>query len=152
MPVQKFAPASDQIAAAKIPELLLDRYAGRFEYHAPWHMEREFSFLFRGLIDTDEANAMLEDEGHGTVRLLDNGAIGRRMADIEVTHCYHLVPRDSGKAKGVEAHMRARGYAREECIAAGDSLEDLEVAAVVGRFFVPANGPEGRRHAAAMGS
>ena len=35
--------------------------------------------------------------------------------------------------------MRARGYAREECIAIGDSREDLEVAEVVGRFFLVAN-------------
>jgi hydroxymethylpyrimidine pyrophosphatase-like HAD family hydrolase len=38
--------------------------------------------------------------------------------------------------------MRARGYAPEECIAIGDSVEDLHVADIVGRFFVPANGPE----------
>ena len=38
--------------------------------------------------------------------------------------------------------MQARGYAPEECIAIGDSVEDLAVAEVVGRFFVPANGPE----------
>jgi hydroxymethylpyrimidine pyrophosphatase-like HAD family hydrolase len=38
--------------------------------------------------------------------------------------------------------MRARGYAPEECIAIGDSVEDLAVADEVGRFFVPANGPE----------
>ena len=35
--------------------------------------------------------------------------------------------------------MRARGYAREECIGVGDSREDLDVAGVVGRFFLVAN-------------
>jgi hydroxymethylpyrimidine pyrophosphatase-like HAD family hydrolase len=35
--------------------------------------------------------------------------------------------------------MRARGYAREECIAVGDSREDLKVAEVVGRLFLVAN-------------
>ena len=35
--------------------------------------------------------------------------------------------------------MRARGYAPEECIAVGDSVEDIAVAAVVGRFFLVAN-------------
>jgi hydroxymethylpyrimidine pyrophosphatase-like HAD family hydrolase len=35
--------------------------------------------------------------------------------------------------------MRARGYAPEECIGVGDSAEDLDVAAVVGRFFLVAN-------------
>jgi hypothetical protein len=46
------------------------------------------------------------------------------------------------KANAVAAHMRARGYAPEECIGIGDSVEDLEVAAAVGRFYVVANGPE----------
>ena len=35
--------------------------------------------------------------------------------------------------------MRARGYAPGDCIAVGDSREDLDVAAVVGRFFLVAN-------------
>jgi hydroxymethylpyrimidine pyrophosphatase-like HAD family hydrolase len=35
--------------------------------------------------------------------------------------------------------MRARGYAREECIAIGDSVEDMGVAEHVGRFFLVAN-------------
>jgi phosphoserine phosphatase len=40
------------------------------------------------------------------------------------------------------AHARARGYDPADCIAVGDSVEDLEVATSVGRFFVVANGPE----------
>ena len=39
--------------------------------------------------------------------------------------------------------MRARGYAREECVAVGDSREDLEVAGVVGRLFLVANAVAG---------
>ena len=57
-------------------------------------------------------------------------------------HAYHLLPEAASKANAVSFHMRARGYAPEECIAIGDSIEDLAVAEVVGRFFVPANGPE----------
>jgi hypothetical protein len=38
--------------------------------------------------------------------------------------------------------MRARGYEPQQCIAIGDSLEDLAVSDVVGHFFVPASGPE----------
>jgi phosphoserine phosphatase len=34
------------------------------------------------------------------------------------------------------------GYDREQTVAVGDSLEDLDVARVVGRFFMVANGPE----------
>jgi hydroxymethylpyrimidine pyrophosphatase-like HAD family hydrolase len=58
------------------------------------------------------------------------------------THCYHLVPRLVSKGAAVAAHARARGYDPADCIAVGDSVEDLEVAPSVGRFFVVANGPE----------
>jgi hydroxymethylpyrimidine pyrophosphatase-like HAD family hydrolase len=52
------------------------------------------------------------------------------------------MPRAASKASAVEAHMRARGLAPDECIAVGDSREDLGVAAVVGRFFLVANAVE----------
>ena len=49
--------------------------------------------------------------------------------------------------------MRARGYAPEECVGVGDSLEDLGVAEFVGRFYLVANAverdPELLRHAPA---
>ena len=65
------------------------------------------------------------------------------MEGIEgATHAYHLVPGGASKAKGVAFHLRARGYAPEDCIAIGDSIEDLESAESVGRFFCVANGPE----------
>ena len=38
--------------------------------------------------------------------------------------------------------MQARGYAREDCIAVGDSREDLDAAAVVGAFWLVANALE----------
>ncbi len=107
------------------------------------HRARVHSHLFRGKIDVAEANAILEREGHGALKLIDNGAIVRQMDGVEGrAHAYHLMPAAASKANAVVFHMRARGYAPEECIAIGDSVEDLAVAEVVGRFFVPANGPE----------
>lgn len=131
-----------RVIADGVPELLFDRFPARLEWHAPWHTDRELSLLFRGKVDVDEANSLLDQSGHGSLRLLDNGAIGRSMEGLDVTHAYHLVPRGASKALAVAAHMRARGYAPQECIAVGDSIEDLGVAEVVGRFFCPANGPE----------
>jgi hydroxymethylpyrimidine pyrophosphatase-like HAD family hydrolase len=65
------------------------------------------------------------------------------MAAIEgPTHAYHLVPKMVSKAAAVSAHARVRGHDPADLIAIGDSVEDLEVAASVGRFFVVANGPE----------
>ncbi len=133
----------EQIELRGIPRMLFDHFEGRLEYHAPWHTGRILSHLFRGKVDVEEANALLGEHGDDDLRLLDNGAIGREMAAIDgPTHAYHLVPRQVGKAAAVAAHARARGYDPADCIAVGDSVEDLEVAVAVGRFFVVANGPE----------
>jgi len=133
----------EKLERAGIPQMLFERFEGRLEYHSPWHHGRVLSHLFRGKVDVEEANGLLAAAGHENLRLLDNGAIGREMAAIDgPTHAYHLVPRMVSKAGAVAAHARARGYDPAECIAVGDSVEDLEVAAAVGRFFVVANGPE----------
>jgi hydroxymethylpyrimidine pyrophosphatase-like HAD family hydrolase len=118
------------------PALLLERYAGALEPHTPWHVGREVSHLFRGVVDVTEAQALLDEEGHAGVKLVDNGAIsgGRRV--------YHLIPRAVSKAKAVRAHMHSRGYRPQDCIAVGDSREDLGVLDEVGRFYLVANAPE----------
>ncbi len=141
------------------PRLLLDTYAGRLEYHSPWHLGREISHLMRGLVDTLEADRLLTEHRHGHLRLVDNGAIAAKasLPDLEgPPHAYHLIPREASKAGAVARHMRARGYASEHCIAVGDSREDLDVAAVVGRFFLVANAvdkdPELRAAAAEYGN
>jgi len=126
-----------QIEETGAPALLLDRYAGRFEHHSPWHVDREVSHLFRGLIDAREANELLAAEGHDQLRLVDNGEIGPS------THSFHLIPAVTSKAAAVAAHMRARGYEREQCVGVGDSQEDLGVAEVVGRCFLVANAKAG---------
>lgn len=126
-----------------IPDELFEHFAGRLEWHSPWHRQRELSLLFRGKIDVEEGGRFLAERGHTGLRLIDNGAIFAPMDGIEgPAHAYHLLPEGASKANAVSFHMRARGYAPEECIAIGDSVEDLTVADVVGRFFVPANGPE----------
>jgi hydroxymethylpyrimidine pyrophosphatase-like HAD family hydrolase len=133
----------EQIEDRGVPQMLFAHFDGRLEYHDPWHHGRVLSHLFRGKVDVDEANALLGEHGDDDLRLLDNGAIGRPMPAIDgPTHAYHLVPRQVSKAAAVAAHARARGYDPADCIAVGDSVEDLEVAAAVGRFFVVANGPE----------
>ncbi len=126
-----------QIAATGAPDLLLRRYEGRLEPHSPWAHDREVSHLFRGSIDALEANELLAAEGHHGLRLVDNGEIGPQL------HGFHLIPAGTSKAAAVAVHMRARGYAPEDCIAIGDSREDLDVAASVGRFFLVANAAAG---------
>jgi hydroxymethylpyrimidine pyrophosphatase-like HAD family hydrolase len=138
-----FTPSDDRttphelIGESGAPALLLSAYGDDLELHDPWHLDRHVSHVFRGRVDLAEANALLEREGLGDLRLIDNGAIagGRRG--------YHLIPATASKAAAVELHMRARGYLPEECIAVGDSLEDLGVAPLVGRFYLVANALEG---------
>jgi phosphoglycolate phosphatase-like HAD superfamily hydrolase len=126
-----------------IPDLLFERFGEKLEWHHPWHADRHLSHLFRGRVDVAEANALLAENGHSDLRFLDNGAISRPMEAVDgPAHAYHLVPGGASKGKAVAFHMQARGYDRESCIAVGDSVEDLEAAVSVGRFFVVANGPE----------
>jgi hydroxymethylpyrimidine pyrophosphatase-like HAD family hydrolase len=135
---------AEKLVDTGIPEMLFERFEGRLEWHAPWHTGRELSLLMRGEVDVAAANELIAREGHDDLRFLDNGAINRPMEGIEgPTHAYHLVPGGASKAKGVAFHMRVRDYAASECIAIGDSIEDLEAAASVGRYFCVANGPEG---------
>ncbi|MEA2351017.1 MAG: hypothetical protein QOG86_1958 [Thermoleophilaceae bacterium] len=127
------------------PQLLLDAYPGRLEPHAPWHRDRHFSHLMRGLVDAAEADGLLAERGLGHLRLVDNGVIAPKdsLADLPgPPHAYHLIPREASKAAAVARHMQARGYAADECIGVGDSREDLDVARVVGRFFLVANAVE----------
>lgn len=135
----------DQIAAAGAPALLLEHFKGRLEVHDPWAAGRETSHLLRGHVDTAEADALLADAGLGSLRLLDNGGVHRRsdaLAALDQVRAYHLVPRLVSKAAGVAFHRQARGYAREQTIACGDSREDLQMAAAVGHFWLMANAIE----------
>lgn len=135
----------DQIEASGAPALLLERYRGRLEYHTPWSLGREVSHLFRGSVDLDEAHASLAAAGIEWLRLVDNGVIREhagRMPDIEIVHAYHLVPAGASKPRAVARHMRARGYAPDDCIAVGDSREDMEASTVVGSFWLVANALE----------
>ncbi len=133
---------AEQIGRSGAPELLLERYAGRLEYHEPWHVAREVSHLFRGLVDAREVDTVLAEHGHANLRLVDNGVVNRRspaLAELEHVRGYHLVPAGASKAAAVALHRRARGYAREQTFAVGDSREDLACAEHVSTFWLVAN-------------
>ena len=146
----EFDPGADvtiheQIARSGAPALLLEHYAGRLEPHDPWHLDRDVSHLFRGLVDAFDADELLARRGHDGLRLVDNGATRRRspaLTDLDQVRIYHLVPIDASKAAACARHRRIRGYAAQECIAVGDSREDLGVAPHVGTFWLVANAIE----------
>ncbi|MBA2516333.1 MAG: hypothetical protein H0V22_03310 [Solirubrobacterales bacterium] len=126
-----------QITASGAPELLLSMFAGQLEYHDPWHLDRDVSHLFRGDVDAMQADELLTARGLGHLRLVDNG-----MISLPGKRAYHLIPTVASKGRAVARHMQARGYVREECIAVGDSREDLTAAGAVGTFWFVANALE----------
>jgi phosphoglycolate phosphatase len=133
---------AEQIERSGAPALLLERYEGRLEYHEPWHVAREVSHLFRGLVDAQEVDLLLAEHGHGNLRLVDNGVVNRRseaLAKLDHVRGYHLVPAGASKAGAVALHMRARSYARDEVFAVGDSREDMSCARHVSTFWLVAN-------------
>jgi hydroxymethylpyrimidine pyrophosphatase-like HAD family hydrolase len=142
----------EQIDASGAPRLLLERYAGRLEYHTPWSRDRDVSHLFRGAIDMAEVQQLLGGAGYDWLRLVDNGVVraaSEQMAGLPVIHAYHLIPAGASKVRAVARHMQARGYARADCIAIGDSREDMEASQVVDTFWLVANALE---HDPALGS
>ena len=135
----------DLIEESGAPQLLLETFKGRLEYHDPWHRNREVSHLFRGLVDAFEVDELLARRGFDSLRLVDNGVVHRRsekLAALPQVRAYHLVPIDASKAAACARHRRVRGYAREECIGVGDSREDLAVASHVATYWLVANALE----------
>ncbi|MBE0448609.1 MAG: hypothetical protein IBX64_11020 [Actinobacteria bacterium] len=125
------------------PHFLLDRYKGELEQHLPWSENRECTHIFRGWIDVDVVNDALRSEGYGRLKIVDNGCVRRRSAnlnpDLPEVHAYHLLPRASGKASAVRKDRELRGIPREATIAIGDSVSDLELAPEVGALFLVRN-------------
>jgi len=135
----------DQIERSGAPALLLDRFAGRLEYHVPWSIRREVSHLFRGAVDLDLVHEVLLEAGLDGLRLVDNGVVraaSEQMEGLPVVHAYHLIPAGASKARAVARHMQGRGYTASDCIAVGDSREDMDAALVVDAFWLVANALE----------
>jgi phosphoglycolate phosphatase len=136
---------AEQIERSGAPDLLLDLYPGRLEHHEPWHVGREVSHLFRGLVDVGEVDLVLREHGHANLRLVDNGVVSRRssaLAGLPQVRGYHLVPAGASKVAALALHRRARGYARADTFAIGDSREDLACASEVAVFWLVANAVE----------
>jgi hypothetical protein len=132
----------DQIEESGAPALLLERFGDRLEYHTPWSRGREVSHLFRGSVDLAEVTRVLDEAGLAWLRMVDNGVVvahAEQMPGLPLVRAYHLIPAGASKARAVARHMQARGYSAADCIAVGDSREDMDAAAVVETFWLVAN-------------
>jgi predicted mannosyl-3-phosphoglycerate phosphatase (HAD superfamily) len=125
----------EEVGAVK---LLLERYDGLLEHHTPWSGWRECTHLFRGKVDTVEADELLAQNGFGWVTLHDNGRLHGEYLGIPKgsARAYHLQPRGVSKGLAVAIDRERRGFAREDAVAIGDAFADLELAAEVGTFVI----------------
>ncbi len=132
-----------RIAASGAVTVLAEHFDGRLEADS---QPREASQLLRGLVDVAEAEQLLAERDHGELRLIDNGPSYRHSQALAEklprVHAYHLIAREISKSAAVAAHARARGLHRDDCLAVGDSREDLEVAESVGALWLVANALE----------
>lgn len=131
-------------------DFLFKTYAGKLENHDPWSKERECTPLFRGFVDADEANHLLEKNGFKTLALIDNGAIYRKSDTINVPkmHAYHLVPGGISKESGIKKDREIRNIPKNSTIAIGDAVADFKFADEAGVFFLLKNGLTKNSHLA----
>jgi len=128
----------------RIIELLMTEFPKKIESMMEWSRYRSFNALFFGEIDLEKANKLLETEGYGNLVLVDNGfsnLVDLRLK-VERLHIYNLMPRGVNKSNGVRLDKKLRGFRNENCIALGDSLEDLKMADEVKYFFLMKNALE----------
>ncbi len=104
------------------------------EPHDPWNECREATFLLRGDVVVEAANAALAEHGLGWCQLLDNGVLRRRGM-----RAYHLAPAGVSKVDGVRADRAHHGLAREGVAYVGDSASDLACAPEVAQCWLVAN-------------
>lgn len=128
----------------KIIDLLKKEFPGKIEGKLEWAMHRSFNALFLGEIDLDKGNRLLRENGFGELILLDNGFSNLFQVDLDINrlHIYNLMPKGVTKANGVRLDKKLRNFKKKNCIALGDSLEDLKMAAEVKYFFLMKNALE----------
>jgi hydroxymethylpyrimidine pyrophosphatase-like HAD family hydrolase len=119
-------------------KLLFEAFPGRLEHHTPWSAWRDYTQLFRGLVDTAEADRVLAGAGFEWLTLHDNGRLhGAYLGlDAGAAHAYHLQPRGVDKGSAVALDRLRRSFTREQSIAVGDSLADLTMATEVGALVL----------------
>ncbi|MGH9312546.1 MAG: HAD family hydrolase [Vicinamibacterales bacterium] len=150
-------PGGDQIpvrymeAVGAVP-LLLEQF--RLEPHTPWSARREYTYLLRGAAGVEDTNKALAQAGHGWLELTDNGLLRGSYMGLEPgeAHAYHLLPRGVSKGIAIDADGARRGLRRDERVAIGDSVADLEMAPAVAVMVLTADSvatDAGLAHAAA---
>ncbi len=125
----------------KIIGLFKTGFPDKIESKIEWSMYRSYNVLFFGEIDLDAANMLLKSKGYGDLVMVDNGYSLLEDLDlnIERLHIYNLMPSGVDKSNGIKLDKKIRKLSSDNCIALGDSLEDLKMAGEVKYFFLMKN-------------
>lgn len=131
----------------KIIELFKKNFPDKIESKMEWSRYRSHTVLFFGEINLNFANKLLKKEGYGELVMVDNGlsSLIELGLDIERLHIYNLMPKGVNKAKGIKLDKKIRNFDINNCIALGDSLEDLKMAGEVKYFFLMGNALEHKK-------
>lgn len=145
MPPSYAGTPTEVIEGLGVVTRLLDRYAGRLEYHSPWHEGHEVDVMLRGRVDVAEAQSWLAGQGLGWLRLRDNGVLpARQQTTLDPVavpaHVYHLMPAGLSKGRAVAEDLARRGLPVTDAVGVGDSASDLDMAPHVGTLWLTANG------------
>ena len=118
--------------------ILKDAFPNKIDSNPDWSIDRTFNALFFGDVDLEKANKILKDAGYGGLVLVDNGfsKLVKLNLDVENMRIYNLMPRGVDKSSAIKLDKELRNFKDSNCIALGDSIEDLKMAPVVKYFFL----------------
>jgi HAD superfamily hydrolase (TIGR01484 family) len=118
--------------------ILKEAFPNKIDSNLDWSIGRTFNALFFGDVDLEKANRILKDAGYGGLVLVDNGfsKLVKLNLDVEHLRIYNLMPMGIDKSSAIKLDKKLRNFKDENCIALGDSIEDLKMAPVVKYFFL----------------
>ena len=124
-----------------VADLLKKAFPKQIDYRAEWNRYRSTNILFLGEINLEKANKLLEENGYGDSVLINNGptALYPTNLNLNKMYFYNLMPKGVDKSSGLKLDKEIRHFSKENCIALGDSLEDLKMAGEVSYFFLMNN-------------
>jgi HAD superfamily hydrolase (TIGR01484 family) len=113
-------------------------FPGKIDSKIEWSNERAYNALFLGNIDIVRANRLLDANGYEGLSLADNGFSKLMKLDLDTEHLriYNLVPKGVDKSSAIRLDKKIRNLKKNNCIALGDSSEDLKMAKEVYAFFL----------------
>jgi HAD superfamily hydrolase (TIGR01484 family) len=132
----------------KITELLKKNFPGRIDSKLEWSSNRNYNAIFFGEIDIDRANSLVRNSGYENLVLVNNGfsSLVELDLDVEKLNIYVLIPEGVNKSSGIKLDKKIRNFGTENCIALGDSVEDLKMADQVKYCFLMRNALDNKKY------